>query len=98
VQVGVFEKGYTRTYSKEVHTITSIQGNNYTLDNGQTYRTNRLQKVSKVDETPEKAVEPENEVVEKVPLNEEDMTLRDIGFQIGCTKGRITFEVILRSL
>jgi len=69
---GVFEKSYTRTYSKEVHTITSIQGNNYTLDNGQTYRANRLQKVSKVDEAPEKILEPEKEVAEKVPLNEEE--------------------------
>jgi len=33
---------------------------------------NRLQKVAMADETPEKAVEPVKEVVEKVPLNEEE--------------------------
>jgi len=78
----VFEKGYTRTYSKEVHTIESIQGNNYTLDNGHIYRANRLQKVSKVDETPGEVVEPVNEVEEKVPLNKEEkkaQTRRRVG-------------------
>jgi len=46
--------------------------NNYTLDNDQSYRADRLQKVLKVDETPEEVVEPVKEVVEKVPLNEEE--------------------------
>jgi len=70
---GVFEKGYTRTYSKDVFTIDKIEGNNYTLSNGQTYRADRLQKVSKVDTTPDEPTpEPVKEMVEKVPLDEEE--------------------------
>jgi len=69
---GVLEKGYTRTYSKEVFTIEKIEAN-YTLSNGQTYRADRLQKVLKIDTTPDEPTQtPVKEVVEKVPLDEEE--------------------------
>jgi len=75
---GVFEKGYTRTYSKEVFTISRVEGNNYFLGNGQSYRINRLQKVANVDIIPDENPEPakDKEVVERVSLNEEKTAQR----------------------
>jgi len=39
-----------------VFTIDKIEGNNYILSNGQTYRANRLQKENNIDATPEEPV------------------------------------------
>jgi transposase InsO family protein len=47
---GVFDKGYHVKYSLGVHRIVSINGLNYTLDNGKFYRVDRLRKVPKPDE------------------------------------------------
>lgn len=45
----VFTKGYEVRWSKKVYQISSVVDGNYTLDNGETYRADLLQKVSKAN-------------------------------------------------
>jgi hypothetical protein len=81
VQEHIFTKGYTAKWSQHTHKIVRIQGLQYILDDGTSYRLDKLQKVSHEDLAPVKqtAVQKAHKArKEEIILQQEGVSKNDI--------------------